>query len=88
MFLVTKREATGASPRSLVCAAGPGSRPVLAVSKLAFGSDNEPASLRDRPGHDSGLFRRLRASSLGDAPIASPMSRDTVVIERQEHADA
>ncbi len=35
------------------------------------GSNNEPASLRDRPGAPLRAYRRLRASSLRDAPAAS-----------------
>ena len=50
------REAAGALLRSCDSAAGPEQCPRLAGSQLAFGSNSEPASLRDRPGHGSGLF--------------------------------
>lgn len=73
------REAAGALLRSCVSAAGPELCPGLAGSQLAFGSNSKPASLRDRPGHGSGLLRRLRAISLRRAPAVSLITRATAI---------
>ena len=49
-------EATGASLRSCVCAAGPHRARGSQSRNSPAGSNNEPSSLRDRPGHGSGLI--------------------------------